>query len=180
MNLKGKKVTLRAIEKEDMEFLRNMINDGETEKYVVGWSFPTSKYEQEKWYENQILDKKTIRLMAEVENQPIGIASINNIDWKNRKAGHGIKLYNEKVKRKGYGTDIVETIMRYAFEELQLNKLYTTILEYNEPSRKLYTKCGWKEEGILRESVFKNNQFINEMCFGITKSDYEDFKNVGR
>ena len=60
MNLKGKKVFLRAIEKEDLEFLREMINDPEMEKNVGGWSFPISKYEQEKWYENQIFNNNNI------------------------------------------------------------------------------------------------------------------------
>ena len=50
MNIKGKKVFLRALEIEDMEFLRAMINDGEMEHNVIGWSFPVSKYEQQKWY----------------------------------------------------------------------------------------------------------------------------------
>ena len=141
MNLKGEKVLLRAIEKDDLEFLRSMINDEELERSVVGWSFPTSKYAQEKWYENQIADKNSIRLIAEVDGERIGLASIQDIDWKNRNAMHGIKLFGSDVKRKGYGTDIVMTIMKYAFEELQLNRLYSTILEYNEASLALYRKC---------------------------------------
>lgn len=42
MILKGEKVILRAIEREDQEFLKEMINDPELEKLVVGWSFPVS------------------------------------------------------------------------------------------------------------------------------------------
>ena len=48
MNIKGKIVTLRAVELEDMELLRGMLNDPEMEKAVVGWSFPVSKYSQQK------------------------------------------------------------------------------------------------------------------------------------
>ena len=62
MNLKGEKVFLRAIEKEDMEFLREMINNPELERNVVGWSFPISKYEQERWFESQIQNKKILSL----------------------------------------------------------------------------------------------------------------------
>ena len=69
------------------------------------------------------------------------------------------------------------TIMKYCFEELQLNKLYSTILEDNTASRKLYEKCGWEEEGILKETVFKNNKYINEIAVGILKSKYESIKD---
>lgn len=165
---------LRAVEKEDMEFLRTMINDSEMEKNVVGWSFPVSKYEQEKWFENQVQNKNNIRYIIEVENNKIGLVTITNIDWKNRKACHGIKLYNNSVKGKGYGTDTVMTIMKYAFEELQLNKLYSTILEYNTPSLNLYKKCGWSIDGVLRESTFKGNKYVNEMAVSILKKDYEE------
>lgn len=176
MNLKGEKVLLRAIEKEDMEFLREMINDEEMEKNVVGWSFPVSKYEQEKWFESQMLNKNNLRFIIELEGKRIGLATITNIDWKNRKACHGIKLYGEDIKRKGLGTDAVVTIMKYAFEELQINKLYSTILEYNEASLRLFEKCGWEREGILKESVYKNNKYVNEIVIGILKEQYENKK----
>lgn len=177
MNLTGKKVLLRAIEREDLEFLRKMMNDENLEKYVVGWSLPISKYEQEKWFEKQVGDKDNLKFIAEVDGEPIGLATITNIDWKNRKACHGVKLYSDDVKGKGYGTDIVKTIMKYAFEELQINKLYSTILEYNEASLRLYKKCGWEQEGVLKESVYKNNRYINEIVIGILKEQYENIKS---
>lgn len=173
MNLKGNKVLLRAMELEDMDFLRNMINDEKMEHNVIGWSFPISKYEQERWFESQIQNKNNIRFIIEAEGQTIGLATLTNIDWKNRKACHGIKLFSDVIKGKGYGTDTVIAIMKYAFEELQLNKIYSTILEENEISRKLYKKCGWTEEGCLRKSIFKNNKYNNEIFVGILKEEYE-------
>ena len=173
MNLKGNKVVLRALELEDMEFLREMINDAEMERNVVGWSFPVSKYEQQKWYETQMKNKLNIRFVIEANGNAIGLATLTNIDWKNRKACHGVKLLGDNVKGKGYGTDAVTTIMKYAFEELQLNRLYSTILEYNIASRKLYKKCGWKEEGISRKSVFKKDKYNDEILIGVLKEDYE-------
>lgn len=173
MNIRGKKVLLRAIELEDMEFLRNMINDEEMEHNVIGWSFPVSRYEQQKWFENTIQNKNNLRFIIEAEGKSIGLATLTSIDWKNRKACHGVKLFSDNIKGKGYGTDAVITIMKYAFEELQLNRLYSTILEYNEPSRKLYKKCGWVEEGIIRKSIFKKNMYHNEIMIGILKEDYE-------
>lgn len=176
MNLKGQKVLLRAVELEDMEFLRTMINDDEMEKNVVGWSFVTSKYEQQKWYESQIQNKNNIRFIIEADGNAIGLATLTNIDWKNRKACHGIKLYGDNIKGKGYGSDTVKTVMKYAFEELQLNRLYGSMLEYNQASRKLYEKVGWKQEGVEKQSIFKNNQFHDEIKVGILKEDYEEIK----
>lgn len=172
MILKGEKVILRAIEREDQEFLKEMINDPELEKLVVGWSFPVSLEMQMQWYEKQKNDLRNLRYIIEADGERIGLATIKNIDWKNRTASHGIKLANINMRGKGYGKDTVFTIMKYAFEELQLNRLYGSILEYNEPSRRLYEKCGWSIEGIARQSVFKDNQYHNEIMVSILKDDY--------
>lgn len=176
MNLIGKKVILRAIEKEDNEFLRMMVNDPEMERNVIGWSFPTSKIEQEKWFENQAYDKNNLRFIIECEGKAVGLATLTNIDWKNRKAIHGIKLYGENIKGKGIGTDTVRTIMRYAFEELQLNRLYGSIMSQNIASQKLYFKCGWMQEGLSRQSIFKNNHYIDEMQVSVLREEYEKCK----
>ena len=176
MNLIGKNIILRAIEERDCEFLRKMINDPETEKDVVGWSFPVSSAEQMTWFNNNCHSKNDIRLIIEHNEVAIGLVSITNIDWKNRKAENGIKLFGNNIKGKGFGTETIRLIMKYAFEELQLNRLYSTILFTNIPSQKLYKKCGWKIEGTLRKSVFKNNKYIDELQVGVLKADYEKIK----
>lgn len=51
------------------------------------------------------------------------MATLRDIDWKNRKAHHGMKLANKERRGKGIGTDTVMAIMRYAFDELGLNRL---------------------------------------------------------
>ncbi len=173
MNLEGSKVVLRALELEDMEFLREILNDPDIEKMVIGWSFPTSKYEQEKWYERTITDKQNLKFAIQIrDGETIGMATLGSIDWKNRKAIHGIKLSKNAPKGQGYATDAVMVIMKYAFEELQLNRLYGSILEYNIASQRLYAKCGWVVEGKVRQSIFKNNKYHDEIIVGILIDDY--------
>ena len=176
MNLIGKKVLLRAIERDDNEFLRAMLNDPEMEGNVIGWNFPTSKIEQERWFENQAFDKKNLRFIIEFEGKAVGLATLTSIDWKNRKADHGIKLFGDDIKGKGIGTDTVRTIMKYAFEELQLNRLYGSIMEHNIASQKLYEKCGWVIEGCSRQSIFKGNRYIDELQTAVLRDDYERIK----
>ncbi|WMM24330.1 GNAT family protein [Tissierella sp. MB52-C2] len=176
MNIRGKFVTLRAMEEEDQELLREMVNDPDIEKMVGGYSFPISKSQQNNWFNNNVNNQNNIRLIIETEEDgAVGFANIVNIDWKNRSAFHGIKIANKKFRSRGIGTDTVMAVMRYAFEELQLNRLDGTIIKYNEPSRKLYCdKCSWKVEGIKRKSVFKQNDYHDELIVGILKEEYEE------
>ena len=142
MNIKGKKVTLRAMEKQDCEMVREMFNDPEIENLVVGWAFPVSSYAQEKWFEAHYSDNTNFRFVIETEEDgSVGIATLTGIDWKNRRATHGIKLANKERRAKGIGTDTVMAIMRYAFDELQLNRLDGSWFPDNAPSKGMYTKC---------------------------------------
>ena len=175
MNIKGKVVTLRAMEETDQRLLMEMVNDPEIEKMVGGYSFPVSSIQQKKWFESNINSQNHLRLIIETEEDgAIGFANIVDIDWKNRSAFHGIKIANKKFRSRGIGTDTVMAVMKYAFEELQLNRLDGTIIKYNEPSRKLYCdKCGWVVEGTKRKSVFKQNDYHDELIVAILKEEYE-------
>lgn len=175
MNIKGRIVTLRAIEKHDMELLKEMINDKEIEKLVVGWAFPVSSYQQNLWFDSNINDNTNLRFMIETpEDGTVGMATLTNIDWKNRNASHGIKLANRKNRAKGIGTDAVMALMRYAFDELQLNRLDGSILNYNEASKGLYCKkCGWSIEGTYRKYIFKQGEYHDLLIVGILNEDYQ-------
>lgn len=176
MNILGQKTVLRALELKDLPLLQEMINDPEMERMVIGWSFPTSEKQQQDWYNRIILDQKNFRFGIEYEGQFVGVSTLTKIDWKNRSADHGIKLCNKAPKGVGIGTDAVYATMKYAFEELQLNRLYGSFLDYNIPSQKLYAKCGWKVEGCFRQSVFKNNAYHDEYPTSILRDEYFEWK----
>lgn len=174
MNILGKVVTLRALEPDDMEALRSFHNDPAIGAMVMGWSFPISTFEQKQWYERSVADQRNKRFAIETpEDGFIGISTLTNIDLKHRSAFHGIMIGKKNLHGRGHGTDSVMATMRYAFEELGLERLDGEIIEINEPSFGLYTKrCGWVVEGKRRHSVFRNNQWYDSWIVGIIREDY--------
>ena len=173
MNIYGKKVILRSVEMSDIEFVKDMFNDPELENLVTGWSFPLSTYSQERWFEQHYSDNLNFRFVIETsEDGPVGIATLTGIDWKNKKATHGIKLSNKIHRSKGIGTDSVMAIMRYAFDELGLNRLDGSWFESNLASQSLYKKCGWIEEGVRRNYIYKRGEYRNLVVVGILSEEY--------
>lgn len=178
MNLVMEKVILRAVEKEDLELLHEMINSPTIENMVVGWNMPISKEKQEEWYKsiNDTDDKITYTI--EYEGKAIGMCTISNIDWKNRNANIGIKICDDlNYRNKGIGTLTVKIMLKYCFEELGLNRVYTSVLEYNIPSQKLFEKCGFILEGRQRESIYKNNKYNDLLIYGMLKKEYLGVNN---
>lgn len=175
MELRGKKVVLRAVEEEDLEMLRVLTNSPDYEKMIVGWSFPISKREQQEWFSNCKNGLKTIRYTIVTESDgPVGMIGLKDIDWKNGTAsGLGMRIAKKDIRTKGLATDAWMTLMKYAFNELRLNRINGSALEYNAASLRVCEKVGFKVEGVQRKAVFKNGEFHNLVIMGCLKEDYE-------
>ena len=176
MNIVGRLVTLRAVELSDGEMLRKLMNDPEIEYMLGGWSFPVSKDEQEKWCQNLASEKNTLRVIIEAENTVIGTAILSDIDYKNGTAQIHIKLMPGDYRHKGYGSDSVNALVRYAFNELRLHCVYAHVNEHNEPSQKMFCKCGFQQEGVLRDRIYKNGRYINDIVLSRINSAGESYE----
>lgn len=176
MILKGKIVTLRPIEKSDLEFVRSLINDPEMERTIVGWSWPISAKDEEAWYNTFQNSASSLRYIIETEVDGIvGLTGLANIDWKNGSAkGAGIRVRKD-IHTRGIATDAYMTMFRYAFNELRLHRISTSAFEDNVASLRFQEKCGCKREGLLREAIFKEGEYKNLVLMGILKEEYDEY-----
>ena len=163
-------VLLRAIEESDAEVLMELINDPETENAVCGWSYPVSLSSQKRWI-GDIKNDKTIRYAVDVEGKIVGTAIISSIDMKNRTANMNIKLL-KSARGKGIATHTMGLIIHYCFEELNLHCLTASVIERNVDSIKLWEKLGFTQDGVLRDRVYKNGQYHNEIAFSLLKKEF--------
>lgn len=171
MNLIGKKITLRPLELNDMPLLNKIINDKEISDMVVGWSKPVTMEEQNTWFKNLVNDKNIRYAICEKE-AAIGTATIRNIDWKNRSAALDIKI-DKNFTKKGYGCETITLLIEYCFNELNMNRIYVNILKHNKASEKLFAKCGFVNEGMQKEAVYKNGEYHDLLMYSILKKDYQ-------
>jgi len=175
--IKGKFVTLRAIEERDLEMLRELINDPEIEQAVsTGMSFPVSSYQQSLWFEQVSRDHDTLRLVIETEEDgAVGFIGIKDINWKNRTCFPMLKLSKGKARRKGVATDAMMALMQYAFMELGFHRLDGAIVADNVASQRLFfERLGWKKEGVRREAIFYGGVYHDVIQCGIVASDYRE------
>lgn len=172
MNIVGERIYLRAIELSDKEVLLNIINDEETEHELGGWSFPISNLSQEEWIKSLKHNDKTLRCMIVIkdDDRAIGTVILSDIDYKNGTAEIHIKL-GKQIRSKGYGTETINLVGRYAFNELRLNCIYAHVNSYNDKSQKLFEKCGFEREGILRNRIFKKGTYHNVYSYSLLKGD---------
>lgn len=174
MNIIGRLVTLRAIEAEDLPLLNKWANDPEIQSKLAGWHFPTSMNDQRKWLDGLSCTSNNQRFAIEAPDLGlIGTANLVDIDWRNRHGFHGMMLGDGDIRGKGYGVDTIMAVMRYAFDELGLNRLDGAMVETNATSIHVYCqKCGWTEEGRRRGWFYRNGRYYDQVIVGVTRDDY--------
>lgn len=173
MNIQGQNVILRAISMNDANLLMGLMNDAETEKMLGGSSFPISLEGQEKWIAEQTGRVDVLRCIVRLKENEKGIGTVilSDIDTKNGVAQVHIKMDKQCGRGKGYGSDALNTIVDYAFNEMRLHCIYADVLEYNIVSQKLFEKCGFHRDGVLRSRVFKGGRYINVFSYSRLKED---------
>lgn len=175
MNIIREDIILRAIEQDDMQLLKELINDPEVEKMVVGWSFPVSTNQQINWINNLSNDRHNVRFIIDMNNVgAVGVVSLTRIDFKNGTATINIKLKKEdRIRNKGIGYKAIAMLIDYAFNQLNLNCLVANILNFNTASQKLFEKSGFELEGTLRKRVFKNGAYQDLLSYSLIRSDFK-------
>lgn len=173
--IRGKIVSLRAIEEDDLPRLHLWANDPVTQDGIGEQHFPSSLQFHRQWFQKLAEDRLNQRFVVDAPGVGgIGLSSIVSIDWRNRHAWHGLVLGDASHRGKGYGVDAILTTMRYAFDELGLERLDGAMIEYNKASLATYCgrKVGWKEEGRRRNYFFRKGRFWDQVIVGVTRDDY--------
>lgn len=165
------------MEERDLPLLHAWANDEALWANLGGWRFPSGFESTKAWFASLRTDHLNHRFVIEtkLDGAVIGTANLVDIDWKNRHALHGMVLGPVDLRGKGLGRDTVMAVMRYAFDELGLERLDGDIIECNEASYRLYVgKCGWREEGRQRRWHYRQGRFWDRIIVGVTRNDYTD------
>lgn len=107
------------------------------------------------------------------DNRLIGDGGLFDVDWVNGDAEVGLGIGECDYWSKGYGTDAMRLLLRYAFTELNLHRVTLTVLAANPRARRSYEKSGFVLEGIQRKQSQYAGQRIDEVYMGILRSEWE-------
>ncbi len=171
--IQGDTIILRPVEKTDLERLVTWRNYPSISKYFFN-VFPLSMAGQTNWFEDLLgrVDKRLF-IIDTTEKVPIGTVGLDNIDFKNQRAEFGSLLIQPSHQGKGFALDATMTLLRFAFDDLNLNRIYLQVFNWNKPAIKLYLRCGFQEEGLLRQSVYKDGRFQDILLMAVLRDEFK-------
>jgi RimJ/RimL family protein N-acetyltransferase len=112
------------------------------------------------------------------DNRLLGDINLDVInEWGSRDAFVGLGIGDHNDWGKGYGTDAMKIILRYAFIELNLRRVTLTVFEYNPRAIRSYEKTGFRHEGRLRGALLRDGKRWDMFYMGILAEDWKE-KNL--
>lgn len=109
------------------------------------------------------------------DDKLIGELALSGFDWAARNTWLEIGLGEREYWGKGYGTDAMKVILRFAFRELNLYRVNLNVFEYNPRAIHCYEKVGFKHEGRMRDCLNRDGRRWDLVYMGILRSEWEEF-----
>ncbi|MEN2767549.1 GNAT family N-acetyltransferase [Ornithinibacillus xuwenensis] len=173
--MKAKSIYLRPLLQQDNKRIYQAVHDEEI-RYMTGTRNMFTMEQLDKHIERIENDdtRYDFAICLVNSDELIGDLSILEIEKENRKAGFRIALHDKQYFNKGYGTEAVMLALQFTFETLKLNRLQLEVYSHNKRGINAYQKAGFKIEGVIRDSIYMNGQYSDEIIMGMLASDYEE------
>ena len=165
--LNNNKIKLRAFELDDAEIVRQWRFDFDNYDYFYEFT-PTSKFANEFWVQATLKKQSEINFIVENKETKtsIGMISIIDIDYRNHKCELGrVLIGDKKFRGQGIGSEMVNLLIDYAFNHLNMRKVYCEVFADNTNALHLYKKSGFLVEGTLKSHIYKNGQYKDIVIF---------------
>lgn len=168
------RVYLRALELEDYKRIHEIRSEQDVIAGYSKYNTYASSENDKKWVESRIFNKEevTCAICLKETDELIGVVFLLDIDMHNR-VGHCPVFIDKAYWGKGYGTEVRMLILKYAFYERGLNRIYACVNEDNVGSIKMLQKCGFVVEGKMRKSHFSNGDYKDQYVLGCLKEDFD-------
>lgn len=163
----GKTVYLRPITDEDMDLIINWRNSDAVRPYFI-YQKPFTKEGHEKWMETMIRSGLGYQfIVCRIEDDmPVGCTYLRDYDRENSKIEYGVFLGSEDVKGKGIGTEILGLTLEYAFNQLNIHKVFARAFADNAASVGSFLKGGFEKEAYLKDEVCVNGEYRDIVLLG--------------
>lgn len=174
--IKGKLVGLRALEKDDLPLLRDWRNITAFRRNFREFR-ELNMTNQENWFSKVNASPNDFMFMIErlEDKLPLGACGLLYTNWIIRSADFSFYIGNEEayIDSKGYADEAADVLIKYGFDNLNLNKIWMELYEFDKMKISFFTeKFGFKQDALLRENCFEDGRYWNSLIISLIRSDF--------
>ncbi|MGH9459223.1 MAG: GNAT family N-acetyltransferase [Thermoanaerobaculia bacterium] len=170
----GEQVILRALESEDLDRCYRWMNDPQIVR-TLKTRYPIPFLKEAEWLENAVrpaANERHFAIERRDNREHIGNTSLHDIDWVSRRAEFDLFIGEPSAWNRGFGSDAVRTLVRFAFDEINLNKLRIDIFDYNERAKHVLGNNGFVEEGKLEREFYRDGAYHDIVILSVFRESF--------
>lgn len=174
--LAGQGVQLRRHDRANYQLYARWYGDEEIWRLTSWMSEPMHEVGVKRLFEDRESSslEDSFAIHEEGEEEPIGVISLMNINEANASADLSVIVGERKDRDKGLGTEAIRVILRYAFEELGLNRVGLSVFEFNEAAISAYEKLGFEQEGRMQRAIRRDGEYHDAILMRILDSEWRE------
>ena len=168
---------MRALTFNDLKLTLQWHNQPEIVEMYSGHPFPVNEEMERKWYDKVTVSNipSTVFGVEHISDRKlIGLTLLKDINLINRSTETAIYIGDSNYKGKGFSTEALQLTLSFAFNELGIHRVWLKVRTDNRPALSLYKRIGFIEEGILRDSIFKNGKYHDLAVLSLLKDEFEE------
>ena len=171
--IKGRRLYLRPVFRDDTQLFLRWANDPDLRSLYLNRKTPIDETEGCEWVMGLHKRSDNITLLICLnDGRPIGLIALERLDWNNRVATTAMVIGEKELWNKGYGSEAKLLLLHYAFDTLNLRKIYATVYDFNERSKAYNKKCGYKVEGVQKEAIFQDGRYHDRILLAVFRKDW--------
>ena len=167
--LEGEQVTLRPIERDDAEFLQRPPSEPEL-RVPLGFSHPANRTQVGDHIEEGIEGDDSIDLLVCIDDEPAGSIRINMLEWTRPLLSYWLV---PEYHGEGCMTEAASLVLDYFFESFENRGLYAFAFAFNDASRGLLEKLGFREEARCRQDRFIDGEYVDSIHYGLLREEWD-------
>lgn len=168
-------VFLRALDDSDLDRMHRWHNDPSLYETLVGTFRFVSRAAESEWLRqraNYTAQEVNLAICVRETGEHVGGICLRKIDWVARNASLNVFIGEKTHRGKGYGGSSIRQLLRHAFLDLGLNRIYLQVLASNTTAIHLYENCGFAREGLLRNHAFKDGILCDVVIMAICATEF--------
>jgi len=171
----GEHVILRAFEREDAERCYRWMNDPNIVR-TLKTRYPIAFQNEIEWLDRAMHvsagdTERHFAIEKKDDRSHIGNASIHDIEWVSRTAAFGLFIGEPSAWNRGFGSDAIRTLVRFAFEEMNLRKLRINVFDYNDRAKHILETQGFVQEGRLQKEFYREGSYHDIVLLSIFRGE---------
>jgi RimJ/RimL family protein N-acetyltransferase len=175
--LKGERLTLRGIQRDDLPRLWQFDNDLDVELAGGGDPpLPRSLESMQASYDKAASEGKRDPWFAiDLDGKVIGICGFKELDecgGVNLTAELGISIGDKDCWSQGYGREAVELLLRWAFRYRNLRRVWLRVRGDNDRAWRCYEACGFVHEGRMRQHDWHDGKYVDLLFMGLLREEW--------